>query len=235
MRVKTILGVLLLICIVSIGITLNTSSKQVEDPVSEVTAQEITKEVHIIKPDIEPVKPEAKQEVQEVVEEKPKQKPKEPVKKKDKIYYKIPSEYKQADLTKDLQKYLYDECKKRDIEYSLALALIERESGYYSKCCGDRGNSKGYMQVWESFHRDIMEAEGVKDLYDPEGNIRVGLDILQSLYEKYGNSGDHCVLMVYNMGSGTANKLWKKGIYSTGYTREVISRAQEIKKDLTQD
>lgn len=151
------------------------------------------------------------------------------------LYYKIPVRFEKADFSKDIQEYLYDECADREIEYSIALALIERESGYNSKCSGDNGNSKGYMQVYQKWHEEEMEAENVKDLYDPKGNIRVGLHILQELYKKYGSSGDHCVLMVYNMGSSTANKLWKQGIYSTEYTREILSRAKEIKKDLTQD
>ena len=147
------------------------------------------------------------------------------------FYYEIPEEYKKADLTRELQEYLYDECQKRDIDYSIALALIERESGYYSKCCGDDGNSKGYMQIYQRWHREEIEAEGVSDLYDPEGNIRVGLDILQSLYDEYGNSGDNCVLMVYNMGY-TAKKLWARGVYSSEYSRYITQRAKEIKQDL---
>lgn len=151
------------------------------------------------------------------------------------IYYKIPSNFEDADLTEELQEYLFNECDERGIECSLALSLIERESGYYSKCSGDDGNSKGYMQVYEKYHKEVMEAEGVTDLYDAKGNIRVGLHILQDIYDKYGSSGDHCVLMVYNMGSYNANKLWEKGIYSTRYSRYIVSRAKEIKKELKQD
>lgn len=146
-------------------------------------------------------------------------------------YYEIPEEYKKADLTRELQEYLYDECQKRGIDYSIALALIEKESGYYSKCMGDDGNSKGYMQIYQKWHSEEMQAEGVSDLFDSKGNIRVGLDILQGLYEKYGNSGDHCVLMVYNMGY-SAKKLWAKGVYSSEYSRYIMTRAQEIKQDL---
>ena len=95
----------------------------------------------------------------------------------------------------------------------------------------DDGNSKGYMQIYQRWHREEIEAEGVSDLYDPEGNIRVGLDILQSLYDEYGNSGDNCVLMVYNMGY-TAKKLWARGVYSSEYSRYITQRAKEIKQDL---
>lgn len=151
------------------------------------------------------------------------------------FYYKIPSQYEDADLSEKLQEYLFEECKDREIKYSIALALIERESGYYSKCSGDNGNSKGYMQVYEKYHKEVMEAEGVTNLYDAKGNIRVGLHILQEIYDKYGDSGDHCVLMVYNMGSYKANKLWEKKIYSTRYSRYIMNRAEQIEQDLEQD
>lgn len=151
------------------------------------------------------------------------------------LYYEIPERFEKADLPEDMQEYLYDECKDRHIEYSIALAIIERESGYNPKCSGDNGNSKGYMQVYQKWHEEEMAEENVKDLFDPQGNIRVGLHILQDLYEKYGSSGDSCVLMVYNMGDSTAKGFWEKGIYSTEYTREILNRSKEIKQDLKQD
>lgn len=222
-RILLIAGAVLLCVILSLGVNFNIHSEQVQ-PETEREAQEIEplKEVRVIYPP-------------EEIEEKSTEEIKESEPEPEKIYYSIPDKYEKADLTRELQEYIYEECNKRDLDYSKVLALIERESGYYSLCSGDNGNSKGYMQVYEKYHRDIMEAEGVTDLYEPKGNIRVGLDILQSLYKRYGNSGDHCVLMVYNMGSGTANKLWKQEIYSTEYTREIINRAKEIEQDLTQD
>lgn len=98
------------------------------------------------------------------------------------------------------------------------------------------GNSKGYMQIYEKWHTERMEAEGVTDLFNPYQNIRVGLNCLREIQDKYlASSGENCVLMVYNMGESTAKKLWAKDIYSSAYSREVIARAQELRQELTQE
>lgn len=152
-------------------------------------------------------------------------------------YYEIPDKYKKAggEFPEVVQVYLWEMCKEKDLDYYLILALIERESGYRYDCLGDDGNSLGYMQIYEKYHVESMNKEGVTDLFDPYGNIRVGTSFLQELYEKYGSSGDNCVLMVYNMGAGGASRCWKDGKYSSEYSRGIVSRAKEIKQELTQD
>lgn len=151
------------------------------------------------------------------------------------VYYQIPPEYEEAGgcFPEVVQAYLWSICKERDIDYYIAVSLIERESGYKWDRTGDDGNSKGYMQVYEKWHCDRMEAEGVSDLYNPYQNIRVGLSYLKEIQDEYlDSSGISCVLMVYNMGETTAKRVWSKGVYSTEYSREIISRAQEIKQEL---
>ena len=152
-------------------------------------------------------------------------------------YYNIPEKYVEdgGEFPEVVQVYLWEMCKEKDLDYYLILALIERESGYRYDCLGDDGNSLGYMQIYEEYHVESMNKEGVTDLFDPYGNIRVGTSFLQELYEKYGSSGDHCVLMVYNMGAGGASRCWKKGIYSSDYSRAIVKRAQEIEQELKQD
>lgn len=150
-------------------------------------------------------------------------------------YYEIPQEYKDTGgcFPEVVQAYLWCLCKDRGVDYYMVLALIERESGYKWNMTGDNGNSKGYMQIYEKWHKDRMQAEGVTDLYNPYQNIRVGLSCLQEIQDKYlESSGENCVLMVYNMGETTAKKNWSKGIYSTEYSRSILSRAQEIKQEL---
>lgn len=153
-------------------------------------------------------------------------------------YYEIPQEYKDAGgcFPEIVQVYLWCECKEYGVDYYTVLALIERESGYHWDKVGDNGNSKGYMQIYEKWHTERMEAEGVTDLFNPYQNIRVGLNCLREIQDKYlASSGENCVLMVYNMGESTAKKLWAKDIYSSAYSREVIARAQELRQELTQE
>lgn len=152
-------------------------------------------------------------------------------------YYNIPEKYVEdgGEFPEVVQVYLWELCKEKNLNYYLVVALIERESHYKYDCLGDRGNSFGYMQIYQKYHIDRMEKEQVADLMDPYGNLRVGTTFLQELYNDHGSDGDNCVLMVYNMGAGGANKCWKEGIYSSEYSRAIVKRAQEIEQELKQD
>lgn len=150
-------------------------------------------------------------------------------------YYEIPNSYKlEGGMFPEVaQVYLWCICREAGVDYYTALALIERESGYKWDATGDSGASKGLMQIQEKFHLERMEALGVDDLYNPYSNMRVGVNYLKEIQDKYlASSGAHCVLMVYNMGSSGARKCWAEGIYSTAYTKQILSRAQEIKQEL---
>lgn len=149
--------------------------------------------------------------------------------------YEIPEEYAREGgcFPEVVQVYLWCLCEQRDIDYYMVVALIERESGYKWDAAGDGGKSVGYMQIGERWHKERMLEEGVEDLLNPYGNIRVGLNFLQYLNKKYlDNSGANCVLMAYNMGESGARSLWKEGIYSTEYSRGVLKRAEEIRQEL---
>ena len=215
--VITFLGVL------STGITIDGKAQ-------EVKAEDITEPTEIVSTEVESSTEEI---IEEVTEEST-----EPetvvVKEQGFKYYQIPEEYTMygGSFPEDVQRYLWSQCKERELDYYIAVALIERESGYKSNATGDSGASKGYMQVQEKWHKARMVEEGVTDLYDPYGNIRVALNLFEELQEDYGASGNHCVLMVYNMGAGTAKELWGEGIYSTEYSRRIINRAEEIKQEL---
>lgn len=150
-------------------------------------------------------------------------------------YYEIPRAYKMEGgmFPEVAQVYLWCICEDAGVDYYTALALIERESGYKWDATGDNGASKGLMQIQERYHLERMEALDVDDLYNPYSNMRVGVDYLKEIQDKYlASSGAHCVLMVYNMGYSGAKECWAEGIYSTAYTRQILSRAQEIKQEL---
>lgn len=149
-------------------------------------------------------------------------------------YYQIPEKYINLGgyLPEDVQAYLWELCKERELDYYMVLALIERESGYRSDAVGDSGNSFGYCQVYKKWHIERMAKEQVEDLTDPYGNLKVGTSFLAEIQEKYKSSGAHCILMVYNMGEDTAKKLWKDYIYSSEYSRGIMRRAEEIEQEL---
>lgn len=113
-------------------------------------------------------------------------------------------------LPLDKQVLLYGACLEMGVDYRLALAVIEQETGY-GNLLGDDGESAGYMQVQEQWHRERMALLGVDDLMDPEGNFRVGCHFLRECIDKYGLERG---LGYYNSGKAAV----------TDYSREVLGR-----------
>lgn len=150
-------------------------------------------------------------------------------------YYQIPQQYVEigGNFPEEVQKYAYTLCEELQIDYYIVVALIERESGYKIDASGDSGNSKGYMQIWESWHTGRMQELGVEDLYNPYSNLLVGITYLNELYEKYDSWS--LALMAYNMGESGASGYWNKGIYDTNYSLEIQQRAVDIEQELKQD
>ena len=74
-------------------------------------------------------------------------------------------------------------------------AVCWRESTFAPSA--ENAGCSGLMQISTKWHRDRMKELGVTDIYDPQGNIRVGADYLAELFEKH--DGDiYKVLMEYN-------------------------------------
>ena len=64
-------------------------------------------------------------------------------------------------LSYEDQDFLHTACNESGVPYALALAVIQKETGFRN-VLGDDGASAGYMQVQERWHRDRMERLGVK-------------------------------------------------------------------------
>ena len=113
-------------------------------------------------------------------------------------------------LPLELQVKLYGACLEMGVDYELALAVVEQETRFRN-LMGDDGESAGYMQVQEKWHKDRMALLGVDDLRDPEGNFRVGCHFLKECIDKYGLERG---LGYYNSGKAAV----------TDYSREVLGR-----------
>lgn len=128
------------------------------------------------------------------------------------------------------QVYTYTVCKNYGVDYEIVFALIERESWCKWDEVGDDGESVGYMQIQERWHKDRMERLGVNNLLNPFENICVGVDYLAELYEKTGNWAD--TLSAYNYGlSGAQKYLWSEGIHEYTYNTGIMERAQQLKNE----
>lgn len=120
--------------------------------------------------------------------------------------------YLRADhpLSYEEQAALYGACLEFGVDYALAQAVIEQETGF-TNVMGDGGKAYGFFQVWPKWHKERMEDLGVTDLMDPESNFRVGCSFLSECIDKYGLEKG---LGYYNSGSAKV----------TGYTRAVLER-----------
>ena len=116
------------------------------------------------------------------------------------------------------QDYLHTACEESGVPYSLALAVIERETTFRN-ILGDDGASEGYMQVQRRWHWDRMERLGVTDLMDPFSNFRVGCDFLAELLGKYPVEE---ALTAYNSGSPGHNEYSEKVMANYEKWKELV-------------
>ena len=123
-------------------------------------------------------------------------------------YYAVPLSY-------ELQEDLRCACDASGVDMVLALAVIQQETNFRN-VVGDSGESFGYMQVQEKWHKERMERLEVTDLMDPLSNFRVGCDYLAELLTRYDLEN---ALTAYNSGSPGAS----------AYASAVIEKMNGIK------
>lgn len=107
-----------------------------------------------------------------------------------------------------------------NVDASLLVSIIEKESKGNPKSTSKSGECKGLMQVKENTHYKRMQKLDVKDIYDEYSNILVGADLLNDLIEKYGLERG---IMAYN---GTPNAGNRLGL--TPYAKTVLNRNTEL-------
>lgn len=149
------------------------------------------------------------------------------------VYYQIPEEYTVTGgyFPEKMQVYTFCLCQQYGIRYSLIVAMIEHESGYKFDSIGDDGLSEGYMQITRKWHSDRMEELNCGDLMNPYQNVRVGIDWMAELIDRYGTIQD--ALTAYNYGErGARENMWGKGIYVNDYNSQIMSRMKEIEEEM---
>lgn len=132
-------------------------------------------------------------------------------------------------MPEEQQEFVYYLCSGYNIDFTLVMALIQRESRYDPNAVGSMGDY-GYMQINAQNHEWLTEVLGVTDYLEPYQNIRAGVFVLRKLFERYQDVG--MVLMAYNMGESGAKRLWKEGIFETGYTQGVLEIQKQICEQL---
>lgn len=146
--------------------------------------------------------------------------------------YQIPAEYEKTGgyLPECMQQFTYIICQQNGVDYALALAIMEVESGYkWDAYCSE--GSQGYMQVNVKWHEDRMDKLNVDNVENPYFNIMVAVDYLAELQGRFDTEAE--VLTAYNYGvTGAYKHVWNKGLTETEYSKAAQQAKQRIEKQL---
>lgn len=144
--------------------------------------------------------------------EVPAPQPETAIQQPERLYFDVP-------LDRVVQDHIFSECEKYNIEPSVIIATIQKESTFNTYCLGDDGRSAGLMQIQAKWHLPRMIELDCTDLFDPFQNITVGINYLAELYTKYGCDYGKA-LTAYNQGS-------YKGTV-TQYAKAVLNNAERM-------
>lgn len=126
------------------------------------------------------------------------------------------------------QLFLESKCEEYDVDFWLAVALMESESSFDLDAVGDKGKSVGLMQInkcwWDA---DIFED---KNVYEPCDNIEMGLTILSDLLTRYEPV---YAIQMYKCGEYRGRALLEEGVI-LDQAVAVVNRAEEIKGEAHQ-
>lgn len=116
------------------------------------------------------------------------------------------------------ENYEYD-----NVSTELVLSLCHSESTF-NRYAKSSANCRGLMQLNPKWHIARMIKLGVTDMYDPYGNILLGMDYLSELI-KCTNGDEYLAIMLYNEGS-IATSHYEENGYSE-YSKKIISDKQK--------
>lgn len=131
--------------------------------------------------------------------------------------------------------------REKGVDAALIAAVIYSESKFIDQTSS--AGARGLMQITPEAARFIEKQSGgttfeLKDLADPELNIRYGTFLLKELLERYG--GDEiAALAAYNAGPGNADKWGGSGMSlrdipfpeTRAYVEEVLDKQREYRKE----
>lgn len=137
----------------------------------------------------------------------------------------------QTPLDYETSLILVDYAEEFNLNPSLILAIIETESNFNPTEVGTH-QDRGLMQIippterWlaKDMGKDIGLEYNPERIFDPEYNIGLAAIYLSTLRDAYGNNFSR-ILSEYNRGPyNLARYFQNNGTYSTGYSKNVLSR-----------
>jgi peptidoglycan lytic transglycosylase len=135
--------------------------------------------------------------------------------------------------------------REKGVDAALIAAVIYSESKFIDQTSG--AGARGLMQITPEAARFIEKQSGgttfeMKDLADPELNIRYGTFLLKELLERY-DGDEAAALAAYNAGPGNADK-WGGSDLTVGeipfpetraYVEEVLEKQREYRREYAKE
>ncbi len=130
----------------------------------------------------------------------------------------------------DIRQMVVEEAVRSGVPVSLALAVAKVESNYKPRALSSAG-ARGVMQIMPKTGKDLYGVEP-DELWDPRLNIRIGVDFLRSLKERYGRWD--LALSHYNGGSAVGTPPNARVIPATqGYVDSVLAWQRRFERQET--
>jgi hypothetical protein len=111
---------------------------------------------------------------------------------------------------------IYAEARRNSLPPELVAAVVKAESDFRPRLCSGK-KAQGLMQIIPS----TGELMGVKNLYDPQENVRAGTKYLRYLFDRFDGE-EKMVLAAYNAGEGNIARFG--GIPPFRETRDYVQR-----------
>jgi Transglycosylase SLT domain len=128
---------------------------------------------------------------------------------KDAVIQRNIERYKEYDIPRDLAESIYDIALEEEIDPDVAFGLVRTESAFKNSATSHVG-AIGLTQLMPATARWLKPDVTVRDLRDPEVNLRIGFKYLNDLMKKYDGDTE-LALLAYNRGPGTVDRVLKRG------------------------
>ena len=143
----------------------------------------------------------------------------------------IPSDFvyiHEIELSEELQLYTYEKCAAQELDYTLVLALMWRESRFEATAVGRNGNGtndNGLMQINDVNRGWLANELNINNLLDPYQNIDAGTEILGRFAKRHGM---HNALMAYQYGVGGMKRKLEQGISTNPQIEALYEKKAEF-------
>ena len=136
--------------------------------------------------------------------------------------------YFDCPLDEELQDYIRETCEFYDVPMDIVISIISCESGFQADVISP-WDDWGLMQINKVNHEWLSKELGVTDFLDPRQNVLCGIHLFSQHWHETDKNMEYALLR-YNCGTTGGRKLWESGVYSTQYTRKIMSAYQYYKE-----